>query len=164
MATQSTLDTMLPAHAKRALELEAAESPSPPPAKRQGTLEEFAEIATSDGESPVPTVSPVEQVTFAITTLTPEKCNEWRDEPGLGVTFLDNHVGSDLMEMSVNGLTVACVVIRIQGGGTRILDILVRQSARGRGYGKQVMLHTYRELFSSDAVKMIQLNVICRGK
>ena len=45
-----------------------------------------------------------------------------------------------------------------------MLDILVRESARGKKCGKQVMLHTCRELFAIDGISTLQLNVVCRGK
>ena len=222
MPSQTTLDAMLPAHAQRARELEAAGSPPRAAAMHQTTLGDFAGIAAAlaqcsacgrteaapvdlvgapllpkcghalcltciqglqyhhcpvcearltknlwNGIGAFPLVRPAAppaQHAVRLVELTEEKCEEWRKEPGLGVKFLDNHVGSDLMEMSVNGTTVACVVIRTQSEDTRVLDILVRKSARGKGYGKQIMLHVCKELFPLDAVQMLQFNVICRGQ
>jgi hypothetical protein len=104
------------------------------------------------------------QVVFHAGCLTVEKCDEWRGEPGLGVKFLDNRIGSDLVEMQGDGRGVACVIVHAQGKDTRVLDILVRESARGKKCGKQVMLHTCRELFAIDGISTLQLNVVCRGK
>ena len=104
------------------------------------------------------------QVVFHAGCLTVEKCDEWRGEPGLGVKFLDNRIGSDLVEMQGDGRGVACVIVHAQGEDTRVLDILVRESARGKKCGKQVMLHTCRELFAIDGISTLQLNVVCRGK
>lgn len=64
----------------------------------------------------------------------------------------------------VNSASVACVVIRTQSKDTRVRDILVRKAMRGRGYGKEVMVHTCKELFELDGIHALQLNVICRGK
>ena len=114
---------------------------------------------------PVRPAAPPAQHAFPLVELTEEKCDEWRNEPGLGVTFLDNHIGAaEILEMVVGGASVACVVIRTQTEDTRVLDILVREAVRGKGYGKEIMLHACKELFALDAVQMLQFNVICRGQ
>lgn len=104
------------------------------------------------------------QHAFRLVELTEQKCEEWRDEPGVGVHFMDTHIGvADLMEMQVNGVNVACVMIRSPSENTRTLDILVREMARGKGYGKEIMLHTCKELFSLDMIQMLQFDVVARG-
>lgn len=130
---------------------------------RQTTLGDFwNDIGAFPSVRPA---APPAQHAFRLVELTPEKCDEWRDESGLGVTFLDTHIGAaELLEMVINEAGVACVVIRTQNEDTRVLDILVRETARKKGYGKQIMLHVCKELFSLDAVQMLQFNVICRGQ
>eukprot|EP01043_Picozoa_sp_COSAG02_P010062 COSAG02_NODE_348_length_24081_cov_19.231007_8_plen_95_part_00 len=49
------------------------------------------------------------------------------------MTFLDTHIGAEILEMVVGGASVACVVIRTQTEDTRVLDILVREAVRGKG-------------------------------
>jgi hypothetical protein len=106
-------------------------------------------------------------IVYETTQLTLEHINHWRGEPGLGVQHLDNVLGQDpearILQMIVDGVPVACVVIKRQGGGC-LVDFLVKKTFRGQGYGKAVAEHGMRMLLHADRVEFVQLNVICTGK
>jgi hypothetical protein len=106
-------------------------------------------------------------IVYETTQLTPEHIGRWRGEPGVGVQHFDNVLKQDpearILQMIVDGVPVACVVIKRQGGGC-VVDFLVKKTSRGQGYGKAVAEHGMRMLLHTDRVEFVQLNVICTGK
>ena len=97
--------------------------------------------------------------------LTLELIEQWRPEPGLGVSHLNNVLADDpnaqLIQLWVGNVAVACLVAKYHGAGY-IVDLIVKQDYRGQGYGRDVALKGFDKLSNEDNAIFIQLNVTCR--
>ena len=105
--------------------------------------------------------------TFTTKQLTPELIEHWRQEPGLGVTHLDNVLAEDpnaqLIQLWVGNEAVACLVVKHHRKAGCIVDLISKQEFRGQGYGGEIALKGFDKLINKDNHEFIQLNVICHG-